>query len=87
MRRSALGVLSLAIAAALGTTSPRAGEPASAAAPQPQAPSAAQVPSLVAVEKDLIDLGEVTRGAEAKATFVLRNEGAAPVKILSAKPG
>jgi hypothetical protein len=87
MKRHALGVLSLATAAVLCAASARAGEPAPAAAPAPQAPGATQVAPLLSVEKDLIDLGELTRGSKAEASFVLRNTGTAPVRILSAKPG
>jgi hypothetical protein len=87
MKRTALGFLSLAAMAALWTASPQAGEPAPSSPPVPGEAPATLEAARVAVEKQMIDLGEVTRGAEAKATFVLRNEGAAPVKILSAKPG
>jgi hypothetical protein len=41
----------------------------------------------VAIEKDVIELGEISRGTKAEGSFVLRNTGTTPVKILSAKPG
>ncbi len=92
MRRSAIGILLLPLAAAvLWAASPRAAEPDQPVPPAPSVPgtpavAAPAVPRL-AIEKDVLDLGDVTRGAKAEATFILRNTGAEPVKILSAKPG
>ncbi len=89
MRRATQGVLSLA-AAAVFIVPTLAEEPARPAAP-PSAPTAAVSAVLpaahVTIEKDVIDLGEVARGAKAEASFVLHNGGTTPVKILSAKPG
>ncbi|HKQ61365.1 MAG TPA: DUF1573 domain-containing protein [Candidatus Polarisedimenticolaceae bacterium] len=39
------------------------------------------------VESDLVDIGDVVRGQPATATFVLKNVGSAPLKVLDAKPG
>ena len=89
MRRPVLGFLSLA-AAVLCALPSRAEEPARPAAPssQPPAQASAVLPAAhVVIEKDVLDLGEVTRGAKAEGVFVLRNSGTTPVKILSAKPG
>lgn len=51
------------------------------------APPAAEgkAPRLV-VEKESIDIGAVRAGEDAVATFVLRNEGDAPLHVLRAKP-
>lgn len=38
------------------------------------------------VEQPRINLGDVKSGAEAVATFVFHNQGAADVRILKAKP-
>ncbi len=89
MRRPALGFLSLA-AAVLCSAPPWAEEPTRPAATSPQTPVAtpAALPaSRVAIEKDVIDLGEISKGAKAEGSFVLRNNGTTPLKILSAKPG
>ena len=55
--------------------------------PPPAAPAAPAVPAMLVVEKETVDLGDVVRGAQAEATFVLKNTGTVPVKILSARPG
>jgi hypothetical protein len=59
---------------------------ASAQAPAPAPEAAAAQPSF-RVEQANLDLGTVRAGEDAVATFVFRNDGQAPVKILSAKPG
>jgi hypothetical protein len=55
--------------------------------PPVTAPATPAVPAMLTVEKEQIDLGDVVRGAKAEATFVLKNAGKVPVKILSARPG
>jgi|GEM_PF-6171708 len=59
---------------------------ASAQAPA-SAPEAAAVQPSFRVEQSSLDLGTVRAGQDAVATFVFRNDGEVPVKILSAKPG
>jgi len=89
MRRHALGFLSLA-AAALCAAPSWGEEPLRPTAPAPQPPAAvsAAIPAAhVAIEKDVLELGEISRGTKAEGSFVLRNTGTIPVKILSAKPG
>ncbi len=57
---------------------------------EPPPPVAALAPAKVPrmqLEKDTVDLGDVSRGGKAEATFEIRNLGDAPLKILSAKPG
>ena len=39
------------------------------------------------VDSPLVDVGEVVRGQEAKATFLLKNSGDGVLKVLSARPG
>ena len=39
------------------------------------------------IEQQEIDVGAVKAGQEAVATFVFRNTGETPVRILQAKPG
>ncbi len=51
-----------------------------------QSDSATPAPGLV-IEQTEIDVGAVKAGQEAVATFVLRNTGETPVKILKVKPG
>ncbi len=85
MRRPVLRVLPLA-AVALLSAPPRAGEPAPPASP-PRVVSAALPATHLVIEKDVLDLGEISRGGKAEASFVLRNTGTTPIKILSAKPG
>ena len=64
----------------------RAQQPASAeAAPKAEAKNAAA--PKIAIENELVDAGDVVRGGTATATFVVRNTGNEPLKILSAKPG
>ncbi len=82
MRRAAVGFLTLA-AAAIGAAPSPAEEPARPAVPAPQPASV----SRLTIEKDTLDLGEIVRGTKAEGSFVLRNTGATPIKILSAKPG
>lgn len=61
---------------------------AAAQAPAPaSAPEAAAVQPSFRVEQSSLDLGTVRAGADAVGTFVFRNDGQAPVKILRAKPG
>ncbi len=52
-------------------------------------PTVAGAPSggRVSIEQEVIDLGEVVRGATATATFVLRNTGEETLHVFSAKPG
>lgn len=49
-------------------------------------PGPAALPRLE-VEQDVIDFGELLRGKEAEASFVVRNTGGATLRILNAKPG
>ncbi len=87
MRRTALGWLSLA-AVALCAAPPRAEEPARPAAPTPPVAASPALPAAhLVIEKEVLDLGEIARGAKAEGAFVLRTTGTTPVKILSAKPG
>jgi hypothetical protein len=53
----------------------------------PAAPQAAAVEPSFRVEQSSLDLGTVRAGADAVGTFVFRNDGQVPVKILRAKPG
>jgi hypothetical protein len=62
---------------------PPSPEPAPAAEPAPPAGPSPHI-QFDATE---LDLGEVVRGQDAVATFTYRNTGAAPLHILSAKPG
>ena len=39
------------------------------------------------VEAEVVDVGDVVRGQEAKGTFLLKNIGDQTLKVLSAKPG
>lgn len=39
------------------------------------------------VEKETVDVGQVVRGETTSGTFVLKNTGTEPIRILSAKPG
>jgi hypothetical protein len=57
-----------------------------AGGPAATAPPEARAPALLVVEHAEIDLGAVVQGQEAVATFVLRNEGPSPVRILRAAP-
>jgi hypothetical protein len=53
-------------------------------------PAAAQEAEKIAraiVENPKLDLGRVVRGTTAEGVFRVRNLGAAPLKILAAKPG
>lgn len=59
---------------------------AAAQGPAP-APDAPAVQPSFRVEQSSLDLGTVRAGEDAVATFVFRNDGQAPVKILRAKPG
>ncbi|MBZ5638768.1 MAG: DUF1573 domain-containing protein [Acidobacteriia bacterium] len=95
MRRSVLPVLplalGLAVMAARGASRPAEGPPRLTPSGPPPAPAGAPVtpavPAQLVVEKETVDLGDVVRGTKAEATFVLRNAGKNPVKILSARPG
>ena len=64
--------------------------PAAAQSPPPESDTAAAeskpAPRLV-VENKEIDLGQLVRGESAEASFVLRNDGDAVLRILRAKPG
>lgn len=51
-----------------------------------EVPMAEAVPR-VAFEKEVVNLGQIVRGSEAKVMFVVRNTGSEVLKILSAKPG
>jgi len=53
----------------------------------PAAPQAATVEPSFRVEQSSLDLGTVRAGEDAVGTFVFRNDGQVPVKILRAKPG
>ena len=88
MRRQALGTLSLTAAMLCATVS-RGEEPPRPAPPSPSgsAVSSATPGTHLTVDKEVIDLGQITRGSKAEASFVVRNTGATPIKILSAKPG
>jgi hypothetical protein len=54
--------------------------PGAAPAPTPGAPR-------LVVEQPVLDLGRAPRGSTVEGTFVLRNAGVRPLRILSAKPG
>jgi len=41
----------------------------------------------IQVEQEVVDVGDVVRGQEAKGTFLLKNVGEQTLKVLSAKPG
>ena len=56
-----------------------------AQAPAPAAP-AGPAPH-IKFEATEVDLGDVVRGQDAVATFVYKNTGNAPLRIISAKPG
>jgi|WetSurMetagenome_2_1015567.scaffolds.fasta_scaffold411907_2 hypothetical protein len=81
----------LSLAAAVWCAAPSRGEEPlrpTAPAPKPEAAVSAAMPAArLAIEKDVVDLGEIARGTKAEGSFVLRNTGTTPVKILSAKPG
>jgi hypothetical protein len=95
MKRSVLRVLPpallLAVVAVQASSRPAEGPLRLAPSRTPAAPAAAPaapaVPPMLVVEKETVDLGDVVRGAKAEATFVLRNTGKIPIKILSARPG
>jgi copper(I)-binding protein len=57
-----------------------------AAAVTGQSEDTAPAPGLV-VDQSEIDVGAVKAGQEAVATFVLKNTGERPVKLLNVKPG
>jgi hypothetical protein len=59
----------------------------SAAAPKTSDPAKDPPGPKMVVEQDVFDAGQVVRGTQTSATFVLKNEGTEPLKILSAKPG
>ena len=42
---------------------------------------------IMKLEKTQIDLGKITQGDEAVATFTIKNEGKGDLRILKAKPG
>ena len=67
------------VAPAPAATAPAAGNPV-AAAPVGPAPK-------IHFDSTNLDLGNVKKGDDAVAEFVFKNEGDAPLKILSAKPG
>lgn len=54
---------------------------------QEEPPSPAASPPRLQVDSDTIDLGDVSRGEDAQATFHLRNTGGETLKILRVKPG
>ena len=53
----------------------------------PLGAAAAEATPRVIVDNPRIDLGRVARGQAAEGSFTVRNLGAAPLHILSAKPG
>lgn len=56
--------------------------------PPPESPATVSTaaPRLV-LDTEVIDLGQLVRGESAEASFALRNEGDAVLRILRAKPG
>lgn len=56
--------------------------PASAPVADPAAP-----PPRATIEKPEIDAGEVVKGKEIEATFLVRNDGKGELRLLSVKPG
>ena len=60
--------------------------PAPAAAPAPPLQDVEATPRII-VENPKLDLGRVIVGQSAEGTFRVRNLGAAPLRILNAKPG
>lgn len=63
------------------------GAPQPAAVGQAAAGSAAAPAPVLLIEAPRIDLGTVKEGADAVATFVLRNTCSAELRILAARPG
>ena len=73
-------ILSFGAAVALAAGLPAA----SAADPPPKADS--HVPRL-AIEKPEFDAGEVVKGKDVEAVFLVRNDGQGELRLLSVKPG
>jgi len=93
-----LGIVAIAGMVALAAAGAVAQSPAappaplpSASAPAPDAATVAQPPvgpaPRIRFDAISLDLGDVPKGQDALAEFVFKNEGDAPLKILSAKPG
>ena len=57
------------------------------AAPAPVPAQDAEATPRIIVENPKLDLGRVIIGQTAEGTFRVRNLGAAPLRILTAKPG
>lgn len=56
--------------------------------PPPESPAAESAPApRLVLDSKVIDLGRLVRGESAEASFALRNEGDAVLRILRAKPG
>ena len=84
MKRALTKCLALCIAVPLVA---RAAPPATQEPKKEEAAPAAKPGGKLEVESLTVDVGDVVRGQEAKATFTLKNVGTETLKILSAKPG
>lgn len=81
-------VLMLSLVTALGAARSLAQEPAAqgeAAAP-PEPPAALKAVPHVALDSAIGDLGEVVKGESATHSFVIRNDGSAPLEISDVRP-
>jgi hypothetical protein len=86
LARLLVGAQGLVLAGAVSAAPPPAPTPPPFPAPAPAAVPTGPSPH-VKFDATEVDLGEVTRGQDAVATFTYHNTGDAPLKILSAKPG
>jgi hypothetical protein len=78
--------LAVALAVVAGPACPEAPAAPAAPAAAAQAPARPAAPSALVVEPPEVNFGRVAPGTKHPARFVLRNAGAAPLTIASAKP-
>ena len=88
MTRRTVSLLVFALYVAFASRSAFGEGPAPTAPAAPATPAAPAGPApQIKFEATEINLGDVVKGQDAVATFTYKNNGSAPLHILSAKPG